>query len=111
MTELKFPNPEIEASIEAKTEAAIAAVAATGRDPTSLTSEEMHALIKSIDLTPEEFRYSGELEIHRMVSVEIGRRIIDTLNNNNCRVHRDDIIPCLQAYFASLDAIELKVVA
>lgn len=111
MTEFKFPNPQIEASIEAKTEAAIAAIAATGRDPATLTPQEMDTLIKSIDLTPEEFRYSGEMEIHRMVSVEIGRRIVDTLNNNNCRVHRDDIIPCLQAYFESLDAIELKVVA
>lgn len=111
MTERKFPNLEIEASIEAKTEAAIAAIAATGRDPTTLTEDEQDALAQSIDLTPEEFRYSGELEIHRMVCIEIGRRIVDTLNNNNCRVNRDDIIPCLQAYFESLDAIELKVVA
>lgn len=111
MTEHKFPNLEIEASIEAKTEAAIAAIAATGRDPTTLTEAEQDALAKSIELTPEEFRYSGELEIHRMVCIEIGRRIVDTLNNNNCRVNRGDIIPCLQAYFESLDAIELKVVA
>jgi hypothetical protein len=111
MTERRYPNPEIEASIAAKTDAAIVALAATGRDVSALTAEDLEEIAETIELTPEEFRYSGELEIHRMVCVEIGRRIVDTLNNNNCRVHRDDIIPCLHAYFESLEAIELKVVA
>lgn len=111
MTERKFPNPEIEASIAAKTEAAIVALAATGRDVSTLTAEDLEEIAEGIELTPEEFRYSSEVEIHRAIRVEIGRRIIDTLNNNNCRLHRDDIIPCIEAYFASLDAIELKVVA
>lgn len=111
MTERKFPNPELEASIAAKTEEAILAIAATGRDPTTLTNEEQDALARSIKLTPEEFEYSGLVEVHRQIRIAAGRRIVETLNANKCRIARADLIPCIQAYFDAVDSGEIEAVA
>lgn len=111
MTERKFPNPELEASIAAKTEAAILAIAATGRDPTTLTDEEQDALARSIEFTSEEFEYNGQLEVLRQIRITAGRHAVETLNANKCRIARHDLIPCIQAYFDAVDAGEIEAVA
>lgn len=100
------PNPVLQASIEAKV---LAAQAGSAVDPSTMTFEEFTAFVtkQSKDFTPEECRYMAEQTVYRAVQVELGKRIINTLNQH-MKMDRVEIVPCIEAYFAAVDAGEVE---
>lgn len=93
------PKPELDASIEAKIEAAFRA---SGLNRNTITDEQIAGLLKTVDLTPEELRYSGEQGIYNMVKAELGKKLFEIISEH-MKMPREDIIPCLTAYFDSAE--------
>lgn len=100
------PNPIYEASIEAKFEQVLAA---SGKNRNRLTEDEIVELSKRTQdtLTPEEKRYTAEQHTYKLTKIEIGKRVIQTLNQHYL-VERKDLVPCVEAYYAALDAGEVE---
>lgn len=103
------PDPQMEASIEAKIELAVSrGVNLTFLDPTSPASADALA---AIGFTDVERRYMAGQHIFQMVQIIIGQKVVETLNANDMHVARADLIPCITAYFEAVDRGEIPTAA
>jgi hypothetical protein len=104
------PDPEMNASIEAKIEAGLAqGIDLSNLDPND--AEKFVSLMDRIGVTAEEQRYMAEQSVYRMAKVVLGKKIIETLNAGKMIMDRADVIPCLQAYYEALDEGEIEAAA
>lgn len=103
-------NTDIQNSIDKKVEDAFEAFAAEhhGGNAGLIDEKKSLEIIKSIQFTEAERRHLGMQGLEIIVQVSIGQKVIETLKNNSCNVHRDDLIPCIQAYFDAVDAGEVE---
>lgn len=98
------PNPALDASIEAKIDAAFKnGVNFAGVDPSN--KEQYDALMDAVGLTAEEQRYTAEQGIYKMAQAAIGEKIFAAINAG-MKISQEDIIPCLEAYFEAGDNLE-----
>ena len=97
------PNPEMDAAIEAKVRAAMAAA---GKDPWSVSEDDLVGYYKDAGFTDAEKRYMAEQHIYRQAQVVIGQRIYEAIEQS-IKTRREEVIPCLTAYFEALDAGEV----
>ena len=98
------PNPILDASIEAKIDAAFKnGVNFEGIDPSE--KDQYDALMLAVGLTAEEQRYAAEQGIYKMAQAAIGEKIFAAINSG-MNIRQEDIIPCLEAYFEAGDNLE-----
>lgn len=91
------PRPAADAIFEAKA----FELAAEGHDVDAMTEDELAEAVMS-RLNAEEHRIVGTATIFRMAQIEIGKRIVECLEEHIGKIHRPDIAPCVTAYLESL---------
>ncbi|MBB5277705.1 hypothetical protein HNR26_003786 [Rhizobium rosettiformans] len=95
-------NPKLEAAIEAKIKAAREAMGGK-----TLKSEELAGFISAIDFTEEETRYMAERQTERFVRIEVGRQMFIAITDKFPHTPKEDVIPCLTAYFEAVASGEI----
>lgn len=100
------PNPAMDAAIEAKIDAAFkSGITFEGVDPSE--KDQYDALMLAVGLTAEEQRYAAEQGIYKMAQAAIGEKIFAAINAG-MKISQEDIIPCLEAYFDTVDIATLS---
>lgn len=98
------PNPVMDASIEAKIDAAFKnGIQFDGVDIND--KAQYDALMSAVGLSAEEQRYMAEQSVFKMVQASIGEKIFVAIQTG-IKVKQSDIIPCLMAYFEAGDKLE-----
>ncbi|MEY9717902.1 hypothetical protein ABIA22_000392 [Sinorhizobium fredii] len=100
------PIANMDAAIEAKIEAALLN-GVNISDASADDPEKYAVLMEQVGITPEEQLYMAKRTIYRMAQIEIGKRLVQALNEH-CKVPREDIVPCITAYFDALDNGEVS---
>lgn len=100
------PNPILDASIEAKIDAAFKnGVNFEGIDPSD--KDQYDQLMAAVGLTAEEQRYTAEQGIYKMAQAAIGEKVFAAINAG-MSISQEDIIPCLEAYFDTVDVATIS---
>ncbi|NBB07887.1 hypothetical protein [Pseudomonas monteilii] len=100
------PNPAMDAAIEAKIDAAFkSGITFEGVDPSK--KDQYDALMEAVGFTAEEQRYAAEQGIYKMAQAAIGEKIFAAINAG-MKISQEDIIPCLEAYFDTVDVAALS---
>ena len=102
------PNDAIERAITAKIEAALAGgvnLLAMLTDPAG--EGDGGVAFDQIDFTADEKAYMHDKALHDMVAAAIGERVVQTLDQNGCRIARRDLVPSILAYFEQNPAATL----
>lgn len=98
------PNPQMDASIEAKMDAAFKkGIQLDGVDIND--KAQYDALISAVGISAEEQRYMAEQSVFKMVQASIGEKIYLAIQTG-IQVKQSDIIPCLTAYFEAAGKLE-----
>ncbi len=101
------PNSAMDAAIDAKIK--VARLRDYDLARTEPEDPSYSLVMAAVGLTESEIAYLARRYIFEMAQVEIGRRVMMALKKH-CNVAREDLIPCVQAYFAAVDAGEAEPV-
>lgn len=104
------PDPAMDAAIEAKIGAVLNA--GVGQTVSGLPDDAAcRAVLDVIELTDEEREYVARQGLVTAIRVEVGRKVVETLNAGNMRIGREDLFSSLTAYFEAVDAGEVEAAA
>lgn len=95
-------NPTRNELAEAIVQSKLAELASEGVDVKNMDEAAIDLLLVP-RLAADEYRIVGESGIEHMVRIEIGRRIVDCLEEHLGNIHRPDIAPCVTAFLESFD--------
>ena len=95
-------NPKFEAAIEAKIKAAREAMGHK-----TINTDQLADFISGIDFTEQETRYMAERRIERLVYAEVGRQMFIAIKDKFPHTPKEDVIPCLTAYFEAVASGEI----